>query len=58
MTGYYTLIDKLKTILEVEPFINTITKGGIDQVDLDLQAKVECHMLLLNGFRDNKRVVF
>jgi hypothetical protein len=59
MIGYYTLIDKLKTILDQEPFINTITKGGIDQVDLQKVSLYPiCHISINNSRIESSTIVY
>ena len=37
MTGFYNITTKIKETLEQEPFVNTITYGNIDDVDLNKQ---------------------
>lgn len=38
MTGYYDLLDKLKTSLEANPAITTVTTGDLLEVDLAKQT--------------------
>ena len=39
MTGFYDITKKIKDALEAEPFVNTVTIGNID--DVDLNKKIE-----------------
>jgi len=34
MKGFYNLTNKLKETLQAEPFVNTVTFGSLDEVDL------------------------
>ena len=38
MTGFYNVLEKIKDTLNAEPFVNTITYGNIDDVDLNKQS--------------------
>ena len=38
MKGFYNVTDKLKDTLLAEPFVNTVTFGSIDDVDLNKQT--------------------
>ena len=38
MTGFYDLIDKIKDALIAEPFVNTVTYGSLDDIDLNKQT--------------------
>tara|TARA_R110001592_G_scaffold51927_4_gene159397 strand:+ start:2428 stop:2886 length:459 start_codon:yes stop_codon:yes gene_type:complete len=38
MKGFYNLTDKLKDTLLAEPFVNTVTFGSLDDVDLNKQT--------------------
>lgn len=38
MTGFYNLTDKLKDTLLAEPFVNTVTFGSLDDIDLNKQT--------------------
>ena len=35
MKGFYNLTNKLKDTLTAEPFVNTVTFGSLDDVDLN-----------------------
>lgn len=38
MKGFYNVTDKIKDALIAEPFVNTVTFGSIDDVDLNKQT--------------------
>jgi len=38
MKGFYNVTDKLKETLIAEPFVNTVTFGSLDDVDLNKQT--------------------
>ncbi len=38
MANYYTVLDTIKTNLESDPFVNTVTQGDIFAVDLAKQT--------------------
>ena len=38
MKGFYDLTDKIKDTLQAEPFVNTVTYGSLDDVDLNKQT--------------------
>ena len=38
MKGFYNVTDKIKDALVAEPFVNTVTFGSIDDVDLNKQT--------------------
>ena len=38
MKGFYNVTDKLKDTLLAEPFVNTVTFGSIDDVDINKQT--------------------
>ena len=42
MTGFYDLTDKIKDTLQAEPFVNTVTYGSLDDVDINKQSI--CHL--------------
>lgn len=49
MTGYYELIDKLKTVIQSDNIINTVTKGSIDQIDSFKTTMYPlCHVMINN----------
>jgi len=49
MTGFYNVTDKLKTALEAEPFVNTVTYGSLDDVDLNKQTIFPLSHIIVNN---------
>jgi hypothetical protein len=49
MKGFYNVTDKIKTLLEAEPFVNTVTFGSIDDVDLDKQSIFPLSHVIVNN---------
>ena len=48
MTSYYNIIDTLKTALEAEPFVNTVSYGNIYDVDLSKQTIFPLSHIMVN----------
>lgn len=54
MTSYYTIIDTIKAQLAVDEFVNTVTEGQIDDVDLRKQTIFPLsHIMVTNSTRTN-----
>lgn len=52
MTSYYTIIDTIKNQLEADEFVNTVTEGQIDDVDLAKQTIFPLsHVMVTNASR-------
>ena len=49
MKGFYQVTDKIKTLLSAEPFVNTVTYGSIDDVDLDKQGIFPLSHIIVNN---------
>ena len=49
MKGFYQVTDKIKTLLNAEPFVNTVTYGSIDDVDLDKQGIFPLSHIIVNN---------
>ena len=49
MKGFYSVTDKIKTLLNAEPFVNTVTFGSIDDVDLDKQSIFPLSHVIVNN---------
>jgi len=50
MKEFYNVTQKIKTALEAEPFINTVTFGDIFEIDLDKQTIYPlAHMIVNNA---------
>ena len=48
MTTYYNIIDTLKTALEAEPFVNTVSYGSIYDIDLSKQTIFPLSHIMIN----------
>jgi len=55
MTGYYSLLETLKTHFDNDPLVNTVTQGSIFNVDLGKQTIFPLIHLMVNqvNFVDN-----
>ena len=49
MKGFYNVTDKLKDALIAEPFVNTVTFGSIDDVDLNKQTIFPLSHIIVNN---------
>ncbi len=49
MKGFYNITNKIKTLLDAEPFVNTVTFGSIDDVDLDKQSIFPLSHVIVNS---------
>lgn len=49
MKGFYNLTDKLKDALLAEPFVNTVTFGSLDDVDLNKQTIFPLSHIIVNN---------
>ena len=49
MTGYYNLLDKLKTHFDADVIVNTITQGNIFDVDLSKQTIFPLVHIMVNS---------
>ena len=50
MQGYYNIIKTIKDQLQLDDFVNTVTDGSIDEVDLDKQTIYPLsHIMVTNG---------
>tara|TARA_R110000772_G_scaffold52456_5_gene120314 strand:+ start:357 stop:815 length:459 start_codon:yes stop_codon:yes gene_type:complete len=49
MKGFYNITEKLKTTLVAEPFVNTVTFGSLDDVDLDKQTIFPLAHIIVNN---------
>jgi hypothetical protein len=57
MTGFYNIIDKIKDTLNSEPFVNTITYGNIDDVDLNKQNIFPLSHIIVNNSTINEKTI-
>ena len=49
MRGYYDILEKLRTTLEAEPSINTVTEGDLSEVDLNKQTIFPLSHIIVNN---------
>jgi hypothetical protein len=49
MTGYYNLLDKLKTHFDADAIVNTVTQGDIFKVDLSKQTIFPLLHIMVNS---------
>ena len=49
MTGYYNLLDKLKTYFDADAIVNTVTQGDIFKVDLAKQTIFPLLHIMVNN---------
>lgn len=49
MTGYYNLLDKLKTHFDADAIVNTVTQGDIFKVDLSKQTIFPLVHIMVNN---------
>ena len=49
MKGFYNITDKIKDTLNAEPFVNTVTYGSLDDVDLNKQTIFPLSHLIVNN---------
>jgi hypothetical protein len=49
MKGFYNVTDKLKDALISEPFVNTVTFGSLDDVDLNKQTIFPLSHIIVNN---------
>jgi len=49
MTGYYNLLDKLKTHFDADVIVNTVTQGDIFKVDLSKQTIFPLVHIMVNN---------
>ncbi len=57
MTGYYSLLDTLKTHFTNDPLVNTITQGSIFNVDLGKQNIFPLVHVMVNNVNFNDNVI-
>lgn len=49
MKGFYNVTDKIKDTLNAEPFVNTVSFGSLDDVDLNKQTIFPLSHLIVNN---------
>ena len=59
MKGFYNVTEQLKTALAAEPFVNTVTFGSLDDVDLNKQTIFPLsHIIVKNSTVGTKTLTF
>jgi len=49
MTGFYNVTKKLKDALQAEPFVNTVSFGSLDDIDLNKQTIFPLSHMIVNN---------
>ena len=49
MTEFYDIIGRLKTVLKAQPFVNTVTAGGLEDIDLNKQTIFPLSHIIVNS---------
>lgn len=49
MTEFYDIIGNLKTVLKAQPFVNTVTTGSLEDVDLNKQTIFPLSHIIVNS---------
>lgn len=49
MKGFYNVTEKIKTALQNEPFVNTVSFGNIDDIDLNKQTIFPLSHVIVNS---------
>lgn len=57
MTGFYNLLDTLKTELKDSPFVNTVTYGDISEIDLSKQTIFPLSHFIVNNFTYSTNII-
>lgn len=57
MIGFYNVLEQIKDTLGAEPFVNTITYGNIDDVDLNKQNIFPLSHIIVNNTTIQERVL-
>jgi len=54
MIGFYKLTDKIRETLQAEPFVNTVTHGSLDDIDLNKQTIFPLSHIIVNNCTVNE----
>ena len=57
MKGFYNITTKIKETLQSEPFVNTVTFGNIDDVDLNKQNIFPLSHIIVNNSSINDKTI-
>jgi len=55
--SFYDLTDKIKDTLKAEPFVNTVTYGSLDDIDLNKQTIFPLSHIIVNNAVVNTNIV-
>ena len=57
MKAFYQVIDTLRTALEAEPFVNTVSFGNIDDIDLTKQSIFPLAHVMTNNASISENII-
>ena len=57
MKGFYNVTDKIKDTLNAEPFVNTVSFGSLDDVDLNKQTIFPLSHIIVNNCNVDSNVM-
>ena len=57
MQGYYNILTRIKEQLKLDAFVNTVTSGEIDDVDLDKTTIYPLSHVMVGGATYNERIL-
>jgi len=57
MKGFYNVTEQLKTALAAEPFVNTVTFGSLDDVDLNKQSIFPLSHIIVNNTTEGTKTL-
>ena len=57
MTGFYNVTQKIKDSLNAEPFVNTVSYGSLDDVDLNKQTIFPLSHIIVNNCNVSENVL-
>lgn len=57
MKGFYYVVDSLKTELDSSPFVNTVTEGSLENIDLAKQTIYPLAHIVVNSMLPEQRSI-
>ncbi len=57
MTGFYNITNKIKETLEAEPFVNNVSYGSFDNIDLNKQTIFPLSHVMVNQCTINTKIL-
>lgn len=57
MTGFYNLLDTIKTELKANEFVNSVTYGNLSEVDLNKDTAFPLSHFIVNSFTYGENVI-